>query len=322
MARSEQLEHEAEQSRAELAQTLDALRDRISPGQVLDQVIEYAREGEGAELLGNLRRQVVENPLPLGLMGIALGWLMLPGVGRKGRVGANMDRMSAGAESAVDRATGGVGAAANSVRQTSADIGAKAGAMKESLSRSAEGISEQLGDGYARAAGVASEASRRAGESAASVRRGFREARDGFLSACREQPLILAGLGLALGAAVGVALPRTEAEDRVLGKTSDEVKAKAQETAAEQVETAKTTVQQQMQRAKEVAEEKADEMRDTIGEQLNTQTAGAPDSAEASESRAVGGNAESHEAPSIAPYSPYSETGPVTSDREVEHERR
>jgi hypothetical protein len=46
---SEQLEREAEQSRARLAEKLDDLRAQITPGQIVDQLTDYARESGGAE---------------------------------------------------------------------------------------------------------------------------------------------------------------------------------------------------------------------------------------------------------------------------------
>jgi hypothetical protein len=51
---SDQLEQEAEQTRAQLAVTLAELRARMTPGQVIDSVVDYASEGPAAEFLNNL----------------------------------------------------------------------------------------------------------------------------------------------------------------------------------------------------------------------------------------------------------------------------
>jgi len=75
--RSEELEREAGRTRAKLAEALDALRARMTPGQVIDQLIDYAREGRGAGFGRNLAREVRENPLPLVLIGIGFAWLMV-----------------------------------------------------------------------------------------------------------------------------------------------------------------------------------------------------------------------------------------------------
>ena len=56
MASSEQLEREAEATRARIAATLTELRARISPGQMLDEAIDYARDGNGADLLRAVRQ--------------------------------------------------------------------------------------------------------------------------------------------------------------------------------------------------------------------------------------------------------------------------
>ena len=74
---SEKLEREAGRTRAQLSETLDELRARMTPGQVIDQLIDYAREGPVAQFGRNLAREVRENPLPLVLIGVGIAWLML-----------------------------------------------------------------------------------------------------------------------------------------------------------------------------------------------------------------------------------------------------
>ena len=73
---SEKLEREAGRTRAQLSETLEELRARMTPGQVIDQLIDHAREGPAAEFGRNLAREVRENPLPLVLIGIGVAWLI------------------------------------------------------------------------------------------------------------------------------------------------------------------------------------------------------------------------------------------------------
>src|SRR2546423_15687246 len=76
MARqSEQLEHEAEEARGELAISLEELRARMTPREIVDEVVEYARDTPVADFIRNLVRDVRESPLPLVVIfaGIALG---------------------------------------------------------------------------------------------------------------------------------------------------------------------------------------------------------------------------------------------------------
>jgi hypothetical protein len=59
MSSSEQLEREAEASRELISSHLAELRGRMTAGQIVDQVMDYARNGTAGEFAENLRRQVV-----------------------------------------------------------------------------------------------------------------------------------------------------------------------------------------------------------------------------------------------------------------------
>lgn len=71
---SEQLEHEAEIARTNLTADLDELRHRMTPGQIVDEVADYARDTPVAEFARNLLRDLRENPLPLLLIGAGIAW--------------------------------------------------------------------------------------------------------------------------------------------------------------------------------------------------------------------------------------------------------
>src|SRR5919109_924620 len=137
---SEQLEREAEQTRAELAATLEELRARMTPGQVLDEVIDYARDGAVGDFAGNLRQQLGQNPIPTALAGLGLAWLMVSAsrATRRGPSAYNtMDEWGAGARDIASRSwdtsarsmpgmgesvSGAATSAADSTRRTAHDI--------------------------------------------------------------------------------------------------------------------------------------------------------------------------------------------------------
>src|SRR5438034_9045830 len=101
MSYTEQLERETEQTRRQVAATLDELRARISPGQMVDQFVDYAGDSGGAEFLRNLKRQAIANPMPLTLVGAGLAWLMLSngtsgGNGATLGFGRRLDRVAEG----------------------------------------------------------------------------------------------------------------------------------------------------------------------------------------------------------------------------------
>lgn len=75
MARqSERLEREAEEARAELAYSLDELRQRLTPGEIVEEVVQYARETPVADFGRNLARDVRANPLPLLVIFGGIAW--------------------------------------------------------------------------------------------------------------------------------------------------------------------------------------------------------------------------------------------------------
>ena len=74
---TEQLEQEARDTRARLTRSLAELRLQSTPGEVVDQITEYLREGPAADFLRNLAREMRENPIPLLLIATGIGWLAI-----------------------------------------------------------------------------------------------------------------------------------------------------------------------------------------------------------------------------------------------------
>lgn len=72
----DRIESEVEEARARLSLTLDQIRERMSPGQILDQVLDYSKDSGGGVFAKNLGRQVRDNPLPILLIGAGISWLL------------------------------------------------------------------------------------------------------------------------------------------------------------------------------------------------------------------------------------------------------
>ena len=70
------LERDLDQTRSRLGSHLSELQDRLSPGQVLDDLMGYFRGSEGADIGRSLLDNVRGNPMPAALTGIGLAWLM------------------------------------------------------------------------------------------------------------------------------------------------------------------------------------------------------------------------------------------------------
>ena len=287
MSTSKQLEREAEQTRAQIADTLEELRVRMTPGEVVDQLVDYARAGSGGMFFRNLKAQAIHNPVPVALIGAGLTWLMMGGRGpTAGQFGdaarsarRSMSETAANAAGAATRWGGAAtewgdtaaektaaasdqlagkaratadewtertrsvaGAAGDQVRDAKARLGEAASSTAASLRDAATSTSSKLRD----AASSAYESSAESVDRAASAMRnsasamGDRAANKGLeiMEFFKEQPLALAGIGIALGAAIGAALPPTEAEDRLIGGAADDFKETAGSVATEQAEKA------------------------------------------------------------------------------------
>lgn len=72
---SDEIEREIEQQRTLIEYKVDALASRFSPGQMLDEALRFTRTGPAADFKNNLGRSIVENPLPVTLLGAGLAWL-------------------------------------------------------------------------------------------------------------------------------------------------------------------------------------------------------------------------------------------------------
>ena len=74
----------------------------------------------------------------------------------------------------------------------------------------------------------------------------------------REQPLIVAGVGFALGVALGLLIPVSRAEREVLGEQAEKLKDRASELASEGYERAKNVAQRAYDAASETIKSEAD----------------------------------------------------------------
>ena len=72
---SAQLEREVEAQRVRVEERLGEIKERLSPGQLLDEALSYTKHG-GAHFASNLGSQISANPIPATLVGVGLAWLI------------------------------------------------------------------------------------------------------------------------------------------------------------------------------------------------------------------------------------------------------
>ncbi len=74
--RPEDIKAGIDQERARVDATLEEIERRLTPGQLVDEVLRHAR-GPGTDFVANLGRTLAANPIPTALVGVGLAWLLL-----------------------------------------------------------------------------------------------------------------------------------------------------------------------------------------------------------------------------------------------------
>jgi ElaB/YqjD/DUF883 family membrane-anchored ribosome-binding protein len=235
--RPEDILAEIDRTRHEMDSTLSAIEHRLTPGQLVDQGVDYLRQSGANEFVQNLGSQVKYNPLPVSLVGIGLAWLMAASkrqpdydsaygassYGRLGeRAGEMKDKVSQGVQSMRDRASG-----------------------------TAESASAKLGEMRERASSATQSAKERITSIGSSARARMERARGSADYMMHEQPLALGAIGLAVGAFFAAMAPRTREEDELMGGARDRLMDQAKEMGSEKLEQAKEAGKEKLEQAKQ-----------------------------------------------------------------------
>jgi len=247
----EELEQEIDAKRASISNIVDQLESRFTPGQLIDQALAYTK-GNGGEFLSNLGTTLKNNPVPTTLTGLGLAWLAMnqnkpfnpgspssmPGFGDK------LSQAASQVKGAVMHASDRLHDATDSAMATGRGLKDKASGFTHGTASSFSSTSGQLSD-------TAHQTADRLGAQTQQLKSQL----DHVL---KEQPLVLAAIGMALGAVIGAALPSTRKEDQLFGETRDQA-----------VSMAKSKGQEAYTKAKDVAADavgstgKQDEQRDS-----------------------------------------------------------
>ena len=250
------LEREIDQQRDSINDIVNALESRLSPGELLDKAMTYAK-GNGGEFMNNLGSTIKANPVPTLLTSVGLMWMMMgqnrsqpytnAGMSSTGIVDSLRDKASGLSDTLHDKAnsmSGAVHDKTDSMRTQTQGFKDKAADMRSSTS-----------DSMSSARQTVSEKAQTASET---MRNQTAKAKSGFQYMLEEQPLALGAIGIAVGALLGATLPATERENRLMGKTSDritdKVKMKAEQGYAKATEVGQDLADQATNRVKEEAD--------------------------------------------------------------------
>lgn len=227
----EQIEREIDAQRASIGNIVDQLESKFTPGQMIDQAWGML-QNNGSQFVTNLGTSVRNNPVPAVLTSVGLLWLMMgqnrPPVPQPTyRSGPDQDRAGEWADGLADS----LGNAREHMHQTSDSL--KHG--YQSLKGKAAHMGENVGAAKENLRHTMHDASDRLSQSGQAMGQQFNQL-------LKEQPLMVAAAGIAIGAMLGAALPKTATEQRYLGRTSAGMVDKVKKQAREGYETVRDTV--------------------------------------------------------------------------------
>jgi ElaB/YqjD/DUF883 family membrane-anchored ribosome-binding protein len=218
---------EINRTRAEMDETLNAIEQRLTPGQLVDQGLDYLKNSGAREYAANLAGSVKTHPLPATLAGIGIAWLMA--VGNKPAQPGSDANDSAGVGERMQSVKDSAGGTVQSAKEK---LGGGMQSTKESLGSGVESAKESLGSGM-------QSAKERASQLGDSARQQLGRARENWDYMLREHPLVLGAVGLAIGAVAAAMAPRTRKEDEVMGATRDKLVDQAKQAGSEKIEQVK-----------------------------------------------------------------------------------
>jgi ElaB/YqjD/DUF883 family membrane-anchored ribosome-binding protein len=208
-------------------------------GQVRDTM---SRAGDRARDAGSTMMDAVrENPIPAALSALSLGWLFMSARSHD-RTGYDYDRRGGGYGYGRDAFYAEPGAG-SSARDALGQAQEKAGEFAEKVQERAGEMTEQ--------------ARYQATLAGYEARDRISEAGDAVQRIMRENPVAVGAAAFGLGMAVGLLVPETQQEHRMMGEARDNLMHRAQETAQEIGQKVQHVAQETIGAAKETARQEA-----------------------------------------------------------------
>ena len=247
-----ELERRAETTRGDLAHTLDALHNRITPDAIKSDVRSYARD-TSQQLMQTIETQLRENPLQAMAVAVGLAyplWRVLgrvpapvlligAGLALSRRNGANGAHRGGYATGEAMGEEGGAGAV-SAIKEKAADIGSQIAGKAHETMESVRDIASSTAHSASDFVSEAYEGGRNTARDAAGhVSRSYEKTRESVADTVDRHPFVVGGIAFAAGTLLAAALPVTRPENRLMGAPSDDLKRRTQDLASEGLHHAK-----------------------------------------------------------------------------------
>jgi len=242
-----EIEHDIAETRAELGELLDEIERKLAPRQLLERGMDMLKDTMSGDATG-LGETLRQNPLPLALIGIGVGWMLLS-EGTRGRVS---ERAGGLARQLRDKVKGSIASTdepGDPVAYASEEPSAGYAYARQKSGRAMGEAQER----FSRVGDAARQGMERAGEYAGAAGERLNDVRSRIGGLIEDHPLAVGMLGILAGAVVALLLPRSEVEDRLVGPAGEEVRRRAAQLGREAAD-----------RAQEVVERTADAAADAV----------------------------------------------------------
>lgn len=298
-AEAERIKARIEGTRREMGETIDAIQERLSFNNISEQVkgevtekindvwetAKYTTIRKVGEIMGYVNQGIEElgdtqagrvarnNPVAISLIGLGVGMLLV-NLYRKdsSREYEYSRRNIAAGDSTYADARDKVGSAAGSAYETaSSTAGSAYGAVTGAASGAYNKASDAAGYAYQSVGNVAGKAYDQVGNLGSSVKDVAGKAYDQYDYYIEENPLAVGAVALAVGAAVGLSIPATRYESRLMGETRDRLMQQASNQIGELVKNAGEIAQDKYDGVKKVAEQTVDKAVATAKDEAKNQ---------------------------------------------------
>jgi hypothetical protein len=276
MTSSAHLQHEADTARMGLSTALDELRSSVTTTALTNGAMTFAKEGSTAVARAAIDRAMAS---PLAALLIGAGVVMLLSSGKdsaeKGAVGNAIDkgnsaiRETASTLGSVGSTIAGAAASAfSATRHASGSVVDTAKGAAGKVASTASQAGHLATDTYGKAKEMVAKGEEQGAQTLADAQKLISETQTRLARFAEEQPILVAALGVAFGAALGASLPITEAERRYMGETSKALAGKGKEVATKVADSLTGTIAGQDIGGK--VAEVADAVTSTVSQSLST----------------------------------------------------
>jgi ElaB/YqjD/DUF883 family membrane-anchored ribosome-binding protein len=257
----QEIESEIERTRERMSSNLDALGEKLSPDN-LKQQAKDAITNKAQDVVANVGDQarqtggrvidfITEHPLPVAAVGLGAIWLFTLRKGSRSEVSG--DRMARFAYTGPERRE------PNGRPGLGRRLADRATSMRHTVEDTASHAGERAGE-------LKDRVGERAGELGQAARSRARSAKSGLEHLMDENPLLLAAGAAVVGLALGMLLPETDPERRLMGETRDELGDRVSNVASRVKDAAIEAGKDVQETVREEFRQRAPEVTDTLRE--------------------------------------------------------